>query len=106
MLRHEVKVGDAWLDHSAWSVLETEWPGIKKQLLCGRDPGRRSSPRLSQSAVVLSSRYSWLASSSARTRSRTALDTDSSAERADYGLLTTETEYEEEGRPRRAALPS
>jgi RimJ/RimL family protein N-acetyltransferase len=33
MLRHEVKVGDAWLDHSAWSVLETEWPGIKKQLI-------------------------------------------------------------------------
>ena len=33
MLRHEVKVGDTWLDHSAWSVLENEWPGIKKQLI-------------------------------------------------------------------------
>jgi len=33
MLRHEVRVGDAWLDHSAWSVLETEWPGIKKRLI-------------------------------------------------------------------------
>jgi len=33
MLRHEVKVGDTWLDHSAWSILETEWPSIKKQLL-------------------------------------------------------------------------
>ncbi|MGB5187525.1 MAG: GNAT family protein [Acidimicrobiia bacterium] len=33
MLRHEVRVGDEWLDHSAWSVLENEWPGIKKQLI-------------------------------------------------------------------------
>lgn len=33
MLRHEVRVGDEWLDHSVWSVLETEWPGIKRQLL-------------------------------------------------------------------------
>lgn len=33
MLRHEVKVGDEWLDHSVWSLLETEWPGIKQQLL-------------------------------------------------------------------------
>ena len=33
MLRHEVRVGDEWLDHSVWSVLETEWPGIKSQLL-------------------------------------------------------------------------
>lgn len=33
MLRHEVKVGDTWLDHSAWSILETEWPGVRKQLL-------------------------------------------------------------------------
>lgn len=32
MLRHEVRVGDNWLDHSAWSVLELEWPGIKRQL--------------------------------------------------------------------------
>ncbi len=32
ILRHEVRVGDAWLDHSAWSVIEDEWPGIKKQL--------------------------------------------------------------------------
>lgn len=32
MLRHEVRVGDNWLDHSAWSVLELEWPGIKQQL--------------------------------------------------------------------------
>ena len=41
MLRHEVKVGDTWLDHSAWSVLETEWPGIKKQLLSDGVLGRR-----------------------------------------------------------------
>ncbi len=31
-LRHEVRVGNAWLDHSAWSAIEDEWPGIKKQL--------------------------------------------------------------------------
>jgi ribosomal-protein-serine acetyltransferase len=33
LLRHEVKVGTAWLDHTAWSLLETEWPGVKKSLI-------------------------------------------------------------------------
>lgn len=33
MLRDEVKVGSTWIDHSAWSVLEDEWPRIKKQLI-------------------------------------------------------------------------
>jgi RimJ/RimL family protein N-acetyltransferase len=41
MLRHEVRVGDAWLDHSAWSVLESEWPGAKKQLYADGLLGRR-----------------------------------------------------------------
>jgi RimJ/RimL family protein N-acetyltransferase len=31
-LRHEVKVGDVWLDHTTWSLLETEWPAVKDQL--------------------------------------------------------------------------
>ncbi|MGB9358181.1 MAG: GNAT family protein [Acidimicrobiia bacterium] len=33
LLRDEVRVGDVWIDHSAWSVLESEWPQIKQQLL-------------------------------------------------------------------------
>lgn len=33
LLRHEVKVGEVWLDHSAWSVLESEWPEIKSRSL-------------------------------------------------------------------------
>jgi ribosomal-protein-serine acetyltransferase len=41
VLRHEVRVGDAWLDHSAWSALESEWPGIKKQLSAEGLLGRR-----------------------------------------------------------------
>ncbi len=33
VLRDEVKVGAAWLDHTAWSILEDEWPGIRAQLI-------------------------------------------------------------------------
>ena len=32
-LRHEVKVGVAWLDHTAWSILEDEWPEVRSQLV-------------------------------------------------------------------------
>jgi len=41
VLRHEVRVGDAWLDHSAWSVLDSEWPGIRKRLSAEALLGRR-----------------------------------------------------------------
>lgn len=31
-LRDEVKVGDGWIDHTAWSLLENEWPSVKDAL--------------------------------------------------------------------------
>ncbi|MEN8115206.1 MAG: GNAT family protein, partial [Actinomycetota bacterium] len=31
-LRHEVKVRDTWLDHTAWSLLDDEWPGVRASL--------------------------------------------------------------------------
>ncbi len=33
VLRDEVKVGAAWLDHTVWSILEDEWPAVKEQLV-------------------------------------------------------------------------
>jgi len=41
ILRDEVKVGSTWIDHSAWSVLEDEWPQIKKQLVADGVLGSR-----------------------------------------------------------------
>ncbi|MEA3511582.1 MAG: GNAT family protein [Actinomycetota bacterium] len=32
-LRDEVKVGPEWLDHTAWSLLESEWPAVRDQLV-------------------------------------------------------------------------
>lgn len=32
VLRDEVKVGNEWLDHTSWSMLESEWAGAKASL--------------------------------------------------------------------------
>lgn len=31
-LRDEVKVGSTWIDHTSWSLLESEWPAVLNQL--------------------------------------------------------------------------
>ncbi len=32
-LRDEVKVGTTWIDHTSWSLLEEEWPGVREGIL-------------------------------------------------------------------------
>ncbi len=39
VLREEVKVGPRWLDHSSWSLLESEWRATLADRPAGRTPG-------------------------------------------------------------------
>lgn len=32
LLRDEVRVGDRWIDHSSWSLLEHEWADVRSRL--------------------------------------------------------------------------